>query len=145
MEATIRKMKEADRAAVTQMMRGFYASDAVSTNGSEEIFTADFDACVGDCPFATGYVFEGEAGILGYAMLAHSFSTEFGRPCVWIEDLFLKEEARGQGIATRFFALIESEYTGAIFRLEAEPENTRALRVYEKCGFTPLPYIELKK
>lgn len=145
MEATIRKMKEADRAAVIGMMRGFYASDAVSTNGSEEIFAADFDACVGGSPFATGYVFEGDTGILGYAMLAHSFSTEFGRPCVWIEDLFLKEEARGQGIATRFFAMLEAEYAGALFRLEAERENTRALRVYEKCGFTPLPYIELKK
>lgn len=145
MDTIIREMKEADRAAVVEMMRGFYASPAVSTNGSEEIFTADVDACVGDSPYLSGYVFERGDELLGYAMLAHSFSTEFGRPCVWIEDLFLKEEARGQGIATRFFALIESEYTGAIFRLEAEPENTCALRVYEKCGFTPLPYIELKK
>ena len=142
---TIREMREGDRAAVIAMMRGFYASDAVSTNGSEEIFAADVDACVGDSPYLEGYVFEGDCGIVGYSMLAKSFSTEFGRPCIWIEDIFLKEEARGQGIATRFFAMIEEKYPAAIFRLEAEPENERALRVYEKCGYTPLPYIELKK
>ena len=141
----IRKMREDDRAAVTEMMRTFYASPAVSTNGSEEIFAADIDACVSDSPFATGYVFEGESGILGYAMLAHSFSTEFGRPCVWIEDLYIKEEARGQGIATRFFAFIEREYVSSLFRLELEEDNARALRVYRKNGYTELPYLEMKK
>ena len=142
---TIREMRESDRATVTEMMRGFYASDAVSTNGSEEIFAADIDACVGDSPYLEGYVFEGEGGIVGYGMLAKSFSTEFGRPCIWIEDIFVKAEARGQGIATRFFAIIEEKYPNALFRLEVEPDNERALRVYEKCGYTPLPYLELKK
>ena len=142
---TIRKMRESDRAAVIEMMRGFYASPAVSTNGSAEIFEADINACLDSSPFLTGYVFEGESGPLGYAMLAHSFSTEFGRPCVWIEDLFIKEPYRGQGIATRFFALIEREYAGSLFRLEVEEDNERALRVYYKTGYTPLPYLELKK
>lgn len=142
---TIREMREEDRAAVTEMMRVFYASPAVSTNGSDEIFTADIDACVGDSPYLEGYVFEGEGGILGYGMLAKSFSTEFGRPCIWIEDIYVREEARGQGIATRFFALVDEKYPTALRRLELEPENERALRVYEKCGYTPLPYLELKK
>jgi GNAT superfamily N-acetyltransferase len=145
MDTIIREMKEADRAAVVEMMRGFYASPAVSTNGSEEIFTADVDACVGDSPYLSGYVFERGDELLGYAMLAHSFSTEFGRPCVWIEDIFVKEGARGEGIATRFFAFVEERHPGALFRLEVEPDNDRALHVYEKCGYTPLPYLELKK
>ena len=37
----IRIMENADLSAVINMMRGFYASDAVLTNGSEEIFLAD--------------------------------------------------------------------------------------------------------
>ena len=141
----IREMREGDRAAVIEMMRGFYASPAVSTNGSEEIFAADVDACVGPSPYLEGYVFEDVRGIVGYGMLAKSFSTEFGRPCVWIEDIFVKEQARGEGIATRFFALIEEKYPAALLRLEVEPDNERALHVYEKCGYTALPYLELKK
>ena len=40
---TIRKMKEDDRASVLEMMRVFYASPAVLSNGSEEIFNNDID------------------------------------------------------------------------------------------------------
>ena len=145
MQAIIREMKDSDREAVVEMMRGFYASPAVSTNGSEEIFEADFAACVGNSPYLEGYVFEENGALVGYAMLAKSFSTEFGRPCIWIEDIFVCEAARGQGIATRFFALVDEKYPAALHRLEVEPDNERALSVYRKCGYTPLPYLELMK
>ena len=90
---------------------------------SEEIFHNDIDNCVGECPFVEGYVFENEQGILGYAMVAKSFSTEYGKPCIWIEDLYLKPECRGLGIGSSFFEYIEKKYDGALFRLEVEEEN----------------------
>ena len=81
----------------------------------------------------------------GYAMVAKSFSTEFGKPCMWIEDLFLKETARGLGFGTGFLRYIEEKYPDAILRLEVESENERAVHVYKKCGFRVLPYMEMKK
>ena len=145
MSEMIREMTEADRNEVMDMMRVFYASDAVFTNGSDEIFSADIDNCIGECPFLEGYVFEGGQGILGYAMLAKSFSTEFGKPCIWIEDLYLAEEYRGRGIGSSFFAFIEEKHPEAIFRLEVEEENGCAVHVYRKCGYEVLPYMEMKK
>ena len=142
--AMIRKMTRQDAPAVIEMMEVFYASDAVHTNGSDEIFAADVENCVNDSPYLEGYVFE-DAEIQGYTMVAKSFSTEFGKPCIWIEDLFLKEEYRGQGIATGFFRFIEEKYPAALFRLEVEPENEKALRVYTRCGYSTLPYMEMKK
>ena len=138
-------MREGDREAVTEMMRVFYSSPAVSTNGSEEIFKADIDGCVGENPFLEGYIFENEGEIQGYAMVAKSFSTEFGRPCMWIEDLYIKEKFRGLGLGSRFFEYIEKKYDGAIFRLEVEEENKIATYVYRKAGFDTLPYMEMKK
>ncbi len=138
-------MREGDREAVTEMMRVFYSSPAVSTNGSEEIFKADIDGCVGENPFLEGYIFENEGEIQGYAMVAKSFSTEFGRPCMWIEDLYIKEKFRGLGLGSRFFEYIEKKYEGAIFRLEVEEENKIATYVYKKAGFDTLPYMEMKK
>ena len=73
----VRKMKREDKEVILSMMRGFYASDAVFTNGSEEIFQADVDACVGDNPFLEGWVFLDGKTIVGYAMLAKSFATDF--------------------------------------------------------------------
>lgn len=145
MENKIRYMEEKDRQAVVEMMRTFYSSDAVFTNGSEDIFNADVTNCVDENPYLEGYVFENDDRILGYAMLAKSFSTEFGKPCLWIEDVYIKEEYRGIGLGTLFFRFIEDKYPNALFRLEVEPENERAVHVYKKCGYDVLPYMEMKK
>lgn len=145
MNLSIDRMTARDREEVLAMMRPFYASDAVFTSGSEEIFAADFDACVGESPYLEGYLFRADGAVAGYAMLAKSFSTEFGRPCIWIEDLYLKEAYRKQGIGHAFFAFLEQAYPGTLFRLEVEQENEAALSLYQKRGFSPLPYLELKK
>ena len=138
-------MQAQDKPQILEMMRVFYASEAVFTNGSEEIFQADIQNCVNDNPYLEGYVFEGGDVIQGYAMLAKSFSTEFGKPCIWIEDIYVKEEYRNQGLASRFFQLVEEKYPHCILRLEVEAENKRAIHVYEKNGYDTLPYMEMKK
>ena len=145
MNSITRAMKESDRSQILEMMRVFYTSPAVLSNGSEAIFEADFNACVGDSPYLEGYVFENADGIQGYAMIAKSFSTEFGKPCIWIEDLYVKDAYRGRGIGSRFLNFIEGQYPGAVLRLEVEAENERALRMYKACGYEELPYMEMKK
>lgn len=145
MSAEIRKMVRADKNIVIDMMRVFYASPAVHSNGSEEIFEADVENCVNDSPYLEGFVFEENGEILGYGMIAKSFSTEFGKTCIWVEDLYIKPEYRGQGIGRKFFEYLEQNYTDCIFRLEVEEENERAIHVYEKNGFAVLPYMEMKK
>jgi GNAT superfamily N-acetyltransferase len=127
------------------MMRTFYASPAVLTNGSDEIFVADIEECVSDSPYAEGYVFEASGETIGYAMLAKSYSTEYGKRCIWIEDIYIKEGYRGKGIGSEFFRFLEESYPDVLFRLEAEEENERAIHVYKKSGFDVIPYLELKK
>ena len=125
MQSAIRGMEEKDRRQVLEMMRIFYASPAVWSNGSEEIFEADFAACISDSPFLEGYIFENAEDIQGYAMVAKSFSTEFGKPCVWIEDIYVKDAYRGLGIGSCFLKFIESKYPDAILRLEVEVQTSR--------------------
>ena len=145
MGSLIRKMDAQDKACVLEMMRAFYASPAVLSNGSEEIFQRDIDSCIGDSPYAEGYIVEDAGEIQGYAMIAKSYSTEFGKPCIWIEDLYVKEPYRGLGIGSRVLQFITEQFPDCIFRLEVEEENARAIAVYEKSGFTQLPYMEMKK
>lgn len=145
MHSIIRDMEENDRSHVIEMMRVFYASPAVLSNGSEEIFEADIDNCIGECPYIEGYIFENTEDIQGYAMVAKSFSTEFGKPCIWIEDIYIKDEYRGLGIGSLFLNYIERKYPNSVFRLEVEVENERAVKVYNKCGYEILSYMEMKK
>lgn len=141
----IRSIAAEDAAAVIDMMRGFYASPAVLSNGSEQIFADNVNNCLNGSPYLEGYVFENEEGIQGYAMVAKSFSTEFGKPCKWVEDLFLKEACRGMGVGTEFFRYLEEKYPDSIFRLEVEEENERAVHVYEKNGYRRIGYSEMIK
>ena len=145
MDSIIRKMKTEDKAQVLEMMRVFYASPAVLSNGSEEIFQADIDNCVSDDPYVEGYVLEAGDELCGYAMIAKSYSTEFGKHCIWIEDLYIKAPYRGKGLGSRMLQHITEPFPGCIFRLEVEEENFSALALYQKCGFTQLPYMEMKK
>lgn len=143
--STIRLMTVEDKESVLEMMRVFYASPAVLSNGSEEIFLNDIENCVNESPYLEGYIFEDAREIQGYAMVAKSYSTEFGKPCMWIEDLYVKDEYRGMGIGSEFLEYIAKKYSDAVLRLEVEEENERAVRVYEKCGFEELPYMEMKR
>lgn len=145
MSTHIRRMERRDAECVLEMMRVFYASPAVLSNGSEEIFRADVEHCVNDSPYLEGYVMEEQGQICGYAMAAKSFSTEFGRPCIWLEDLYVRKEFRGKGIGKGLLRFLSERYPGHLLRLEVEAENEGAIRLYESCGFSVLPYVEMKK
>ena len=145
MTSTIRTMTRCDKDEVLTMMRAFYSSPAVYTNGSEEIFLNDIEQCVNENPYIEGYIFCDVDEIHGYGMVAKSFSTEFGKQCIWIEDIYVKPHFRGAGIGTGFIKFIGEKYADCLLRLEVEEDNKYALRVYESCGFDVLPYMEMKK
>ena len=145
MNSTIRPIEARDRAEILNMMRVFYASPAVFSNGSDEIFSNDIQNCISGSPYVEGYVIEDSNNIQGYMMIAKSYSTEFGKPCIWIEDIYIKDDCRGLGLGGAFIEFITAKYTDCIFRLEVEEENECAVGLYKKCGFTVLPYMEMKK
>ncbi len=145
MKFEIRHMQKQDKDEILVMMKEFYNSPAVHTNGSEEIFKNDIENCINENPYLEGFVFIKNEEILGYAMIAKSFSTEFGKQCIWYEDLYLKKQYRGFGIIPNFVKYIEKIYPNCIYRLEAEKGNKHAFHVYNKLGFEELPYIEMKK
>lgn len=138
------KMTKEHKAEVFEMMNIFYHSAAVFTDGSDEIYRNDIENCINDSPYLEGWVFEENGEIIGYGMIAKSFSTEFGKPCIWIEDIYLKENYRDRGLGSAFISFIREAFPKAVLRLEVESENERAVHVYRKNGFTVLPYMEMK-
>ena len=143
----IRKMQRADKSAVIDMMRTFYHSPAVSTNGSEEIYERNVENCLKENPYLEGYVFEVDGQPRGYSLIAKSYATEYGRQCVWIEDIYIKPSFRGQGFGTGFLRYVEDRYRdwAVRLRLEAEEENEKAMQVYRNAGFETLGYVQLVK
>ncbi len=143
MNITIRKMQRDDSKIVTDMMRKFYTSPAVITDGSEKIFAANVKNCLGGSPYIEGFVFLADKKIIGYGITAHGYSTEFGGECIWIEDIYIEAEYRGRGGGTKFIQYVKELYPDKIFRLESERDNDAALKIYKRLGFKELPYLEL--
>ena len=141
----ILKMTAAHEAAVLEMMRDFYASPAVLSNGSEEIFRRDIAACVSGSPFVEGYVFAEGEDLMGYAMVATTFNCEYGLPCKWIEDLYILPDYRGQGIGGAFLDFVAAKHPDHLLRLEVEEENEGAVALYRRHGFEVFPYMEMKR
>ena len=139
----IRKMIDADKNIVIDMMRRFYNSPALITNGSEKIYFNNVESCLKNSPYIEGYVFIVAEKIVGYGMVAKSFSTEFGGECIWIEDIFIEKNFRGKGFGTRFLNFVKEKYPDKNLGLEVESDNVKAVAAYKKFGFKELPYLEM--
>ncbi len=141
----IRPITREDRETYLTLCREFYHSPAVLHPVPEEYFARTFDRMAEGSPFVKGYLLERDGTIAGYALLAVTFSQEAGGEVIWIEELYLREEFRGKGLGTELFAYLEAQRPGAVtrFRLELEPDNLDARRLYEKMGFSELGYRQM--
>lgn len=139
-----RRICEKDKEIYFGMSREFYSSGAALKPIDDEKREKFWKTLVdGNC--VNGYVIEKEGRIAGYAITIPYPSQEAGGTVLWIDELFVLPEFRGQGIAKEFFKFAEGLSGKVALRLEVEPDNERALNLYKSIGFKPLPYLQMIK
>ena len=82
-----------------------------------------------------------ENHILGFALYFRSFSTFLGRPGIYLEDLFVREFARGKGIGKALLQRIAKstlEMGGGRLEWSVLDWNQPAISFYKKMGAIPL-------
>jgi len=80
-------------------------------------------------------VFEKAKAIIGYAILIPYWSNEYGGNILHIDELYVKPEHRGRGIATSFLKHMLIAHDAVALQLEVTPTNTRARNYYRDLGF----------
>ncbi len=142
-----RKVELADKTIFLAMAKQFFDSPAVLHGVSPECLERNFDAMVDDSPFAEGYILENDGKAMGYCFLTRTYSSEVGGMCLWLEELFVLPEYRSCGVGRQFLTFLSREYRGEIarIRMEVEPNNTRAMALYEQLGFAKLDYVQMVK
>jgi ribosomal protein S18 acetylase RimI-like enzyme len=147
-EQMIRKIKREDYSIYKEMATDFYHSDAVIAPVDASHFEAAFREMVRSDVYLDGYIFESDFGeVAGYAVLSKMYSQESGGMMLWIDELYLRPDFRGMGMGTEFFKYVDSNLSNGVkrLRLEAEPDNEKALSLYKRRGFKILPYTQLIK
>jgi GNAT superfamily N-acetyltransferase len=100
----IREAVPADLPLIAQFIRDLAEYERLA-------HAVEFDEAVlerslfGERPYAEVLIAEDEAGqAVGFALFFHSFSTFLGRPGIYLEDLFVRPEARGHGYGKALLA-----------------------------------------
>ena len=141
----IRDVRQEDYQEYLAMSRDFYSGGAALHPVPEGNFKETFRRCLAGDPYCRLLMLEHEGKTAGYALLALTYSNEVGGLCVWVDEVFVKEEYRSCGLGRAFFAWLRKTYdsTAKRYRLEVCASNEGAARLYARLGFEPLAYEQM--
>lgn len=139
----IRKIQAADRAVYLEMAHAFYHSPAVLHPVPEKHLEDAFAEMMRSEDYLRGLIFEVDGRVAGYALLCLTYTQEAGGRVVWIDELYVRPEFQGQGLGHAFFASLQEIAPAARYRLEIEPDNLRAKKLYASQGFEELAYAQM--
>ncbi len=126
------------------MSREFYSSEATDHPVPETHFQRTFDEIMSGSPMARAWMIDVQGRPAGYLLASITWSNEFGGRVAWLEELYLRRSARGQGLGRQAIEQAMDELKRqdkvAGFRLEVAPANAGVSRLYKKMGFNPVPY-----
>lgn len=139
----IRRIRESDRELYYEYADKFYNSDVVNAPVPKENYKITFDEFMRSDEYVWCYIFEVDEKPCGFAMLSRTFSQEAGGVSVTVEEIYIDEQHRNQGMGTQFFEYMKENIPAARYRIEVEADNEKAKRLYERMGFEVLPYIQM--
>lgn len=100
-----------------------------------------FGQSAGGRPYAEVLIGEVDGVAQGFALFFHNFSTFEGKPGIYLEDLFVRPEARGAGLGKAFLqrlAQLAVERDCARLEWWVLDWNEPAIRFYKALGAKPM-------
>jgi GNAT superfamily N-acetyltransferase len=136
MTVLIRAAEPADVPVIAELVRGLARFEKLEEQVAltEELLAAGL---FGARPFAESVLAEVEGSPAGFALFFHNFSTFLARPGLYLEDLFVVPEHRGQGIGRALLAhLARLAVERGCGRMEwaVLDWNKEAISFYERLG-----------
>lgn len=103
MTRAIRPATRADTSLIAQFIRDLAAYEKLSHEVRFDK-AALGDRLFGPRPYAEVLIGEIDGAPQGFALFFHNFSTFEGRPGIYLEDLFVRPDARGSGLGKALLA-----------------------------------------
>ena len=128
---TFKPLEIIDISTITQMMQDFYAIDNYPID--VEVAKNLFQEFISNEHLGKSWLIYTENEIVGYIILTFIFSFEYGGKIAFVDELFIKETARGKGIGKEAIQFIQREVPKLSLKLlylEVEPHNENAQKLY---------------
>ena len=128
---TFKPLEIADIEVITQMMQDFYAIDNYPMD--VEVAKKLFQEFISNEHLGKSWLIYSENEIAGYIILTFIFSFEYGGKIAFVDELFIKETARGKGFGKEAIQFIQREVPKLSLKLlylEVEPHNENAQKLY---------------
>src|SRR5262245_41419558 len=141
MELPFRPATTADEPVLLELMREFYQEGRMPFD--ERAARAALRGVLSDPAHGRALLIEVEGALAGYLVVCFGWSLEFHGRDAFVDELYVRERFRGQGIGTRALEVAaEVCRTSGVraLHLEVERSNTRAQSVYRRTGFADRDY-----
>jgi GNAT superfamily N-acetyltransferase len=144
MTPEIRHATAADVPTLVALMTAFYAESDFPLPGGPA--ARAFQALIADPRLGGVWLAEVGGGAAGHVVLTVCFSMEYGGLRGFIDDLYVRPDARGQGVGARLLSAARAAAVGRGVRalhVEVGPENQTARRLYERAGYVDSGHLLL--
>ncbi|AUX44282.1 uncharacterized protein SOCE26_057460 [Sorangium cellulosum] len=132
----VRRAESADVAEIHALMRAYYAEDEYRF--SEDRALAALSALVADRSLGEVWVVVAGEVVAGYCAVGFGFSLEFHGRDAFVDELYVRPDARGRGFAARLLDRAEQGCLEAGVRalhLEVEVDKAETYAWYRRRGF----------
>lgn len=129
------------------MCQEFYRSSAVLHEIPAAYMEETFRRVTSGSPYARGYILSKDehSEPSGYLLTSITYSNEAGGLVLWLEELYLRESARGLGLGSEAMEYVKKNRPADVkrLRLEVTAHNSGAIRLYERLGYEQLNYVQM--
>lgn len=139
MSAIIRAAERTDVAAIAELIRGLARYERLE--GEVSMTEARLEATLfGPRPYAETLIAESDGKPVGFALFFHNYSTFLAKPGIYLEDLYVLEAQRGEGIGKKLLARLAAiavERDCGRLEWAVLDWNKDAIGFYERLGARP--------
>ena len=134
---TLASARKKDLDQAIKMVRSFREYEG-KKQSYDSIQTALFPLLKKGSDLGCFWFIEKDGNVIGYVALCFGYSLEFGGRDAFIDELFLREDCRGQGIGQYVIDLVTKEASrlGVLaLHLEVNPKEKNVVNFYKKAKF----------
>ncbi len=141
----IRFLEAIDKVECFKMMEEFYRTDAVEQDIPKEFIEGTIELALTDSPYNKIIICLDGDNYAGFCHISFTYSCEAGGLVVMIEEIYIRDSFKGNGLGTAIFGFLRDSYDNKIkrYRLEVVHDNVSAIKLYERLGFKELTYNQM--